>query len=266
MFSLNSVSSGGSGYSFAVDEILIGKSGQRDDAFVGYLQNFYVNGYRFFEVLKEGSSSQFPRVSFNSSVRLVTEEVELFVFPVTFTRQAYANVTLVDLRVGENRTIHFVFRTSEQDGLLIYNRGSPNHFFAVELVGGILQVSANAAGVAQVVRATGTQLSDGRWHAVDVQQIAPKEFEIVIDKNRRFSLTFSSSQNTLDLQRTFHVGGAPDAVLQQLPAVVKSRKGLTGCLGTLIINGKLIDLSKDPVDQTNQSPYVFKGCINGTYF
>lgn len=264
MFSLYSVSSGGSGYSFAVDEIFIGKSGQRDDAFVGYLQNFYVNEYQFFEVLKEGSSNQFPKVSFNSTVRLVTEEVDLFVFPVTFTRQAYVNVTLVDLRVGENRTLHFVFRTSEQDGLLIYNRGSPDHFFAVELVGGILQVSANAAGVAQVVRATGTQLSDGRWHTVDVQQTAPKEFEIVVDKNRR--LTFPSSQNALDLHRTFHVGGAPNAVLQQLPAVVKSQKGFTGCLGTLIVNGKLIDLSKDPVDQTNQSPYVFKGCINGRYF
>ena len=50
LFSLDSVSSGGSGYSFAVDEILIGKGGQRDDAFAGYLQNFNVDGYRFFEV------------------------------------------------------------------------------------------------------------------------------------------------------------------------------------------------------------------------
>lgn len=258
---LTSVSSGDSSYSFAVDEILIGKSGRRDDAFVGYLQNFYVDGYRFFEVMEEGSGSQFPRVSFNSTVRLTTEEVELSVFPVTFTRQTYVNV----MRSGENRTLHFVFRTSVPDGLMIYNPGSAEDFFAVELVGGILQVSANDASGVQVVKATGTQLSDGRWHMVSILEATPKRFEIVVNKDRRFVLTFPSTQNALDLLGTFYVGGAPDAVLQRLPVAVKSRKGFTGCLATLIVDGKLVDLSKGPEHQGNQAPYVFKGCFNGRY-
>ena len=150
-----------------------------------------------------------------------------------------------------------MMKTSDGNGLLLYNEGSGGDFFAVELVNGALQVSANDGSGARVAKTTGASLADSRWHIIEIKQTSERSFSVTVDGKSDPSLLFQTSRNTLDLVSFLYFGGVPVAMQNRLPSSIASSKGFSGCLATVVINGKLYDLLNDDF-QTSQ--YVTSGC------
>jgi len=76
-----------------------------------------------------------------------------------------------------------MFRTLNGNGLLLYNAGLDNNFFAVELVDGTLHVAVSDGSKSIVTAATGPRnLLDNQWHLVEITQTDPKTFLIKVDQ------------------------------------------------------------------------------------
>jgi len=262
----------GDGYTLDIDTVHLARTDSDDDAYVGLLRNFYLDRYRFFDDLHSG---QFPRgVRVNNTGQVSLNETRQPLYPVTFRGESYASVST--LRVpGDGRPLSVMIRTSDPmrpDGLLAYSGAVGGDFFAVELVdGGRLRVSADdGRGPVSVVFSAGS-LADDRWHAVDVvtEQVRAgsryiratdtSALTVLVDGKYRDRLALVGGRNTLDLVGGLYVGGVPASIYRQLPPVIRSRRGFSGCLATFVVNGRLYNILTDATFVTNS---VTAGCTS----
>lgn len=248
----------GSGYTLDVDEILIARRGSDDPAknsFIGHIQNFYFDDLKFIEMI---GGENVPGIFIDSSRNITTNETHLYVYPATFRRNPDSFVVLPALQIVGDTNIRLLVKTADKDGLLLYNEGSSNNFFAVELVNGILHVSANDGSGPKVITSSAPQLADNRWHSIDIRQTDRQTFEVLVDNRYPMQLTFPSSRNTLNLVDVLHVGGVPSSMWSRLPSGVASRTGFSGCMASFIVNGQLYDLMNDGIGTPSQ--YITGGC------
>ena len=225
----------GEDYTLNIDEIIFGKFGDDDrTAFAGFMQNFYFDGRRLFDNL----NSDNPGWSVDKTVSPSDTEIDIPMFSVTFRRNT--NVQLPVPQTADDTNIRFMFKTTDKDGLLLYNAGSPTDFLAVELVNGILHVSSNDGGGPVYVTGSTAGLADNEWHMIDIQhQSRPRKLTTKLDGRIDSTLSFVPSRNTFDMRGTLYVGGIPGSI--RLPAGINS-KSYTGCLATLNVNGRLQNL------------------------
>lgn len=86
--------------------------------------------------------------------------------PVTFkSEDAFA--ILPRLQVHEKFSISFQFKTTESDGLIFYNDGTGQDFFAMELSQGYMYYVYNMGEGPEKIKANVNQpLNDNKWHEV----------------------------------------------------------------------------------------------------
>ena len=266
----------GDGYTLDIDTVHLARTDSDDDAYIGLLRNFYLDQYRFFDDLHGG---EFPHgVRVNNTGEVSLNETRQPVYPVTFrgstAAESYASVS--SLRVpGDGHPLSVMLRTSDPmspDGLFAYSGGIGGDFFAVELVdGGRLQVGADdGRGPVTVVSSAGS-LADDRWHTVDVvvEQVRAgaryiratdtSALTVLVDSKYSDRLALVGGRNTLDLVGGLYVGGVPASIYRQLPPVVRSRRGFSGCLATFVVNGRLYNALTDATFVTNS---VTAGCAS----
>ncbi len=88
-------------------------------------------------------------------------------------------MTLPSLHAADSLDFSFMFKTTKKDGLLFYNAGRDDDFFAVELVNGYVHVSLDDGSGARLFQLGSTkQLNDDEWHLVSVKQSGPHYFEV----------------------------------------------------------------------------------------
>lgn len=69
-----------------------------------------------------------------------------------------------------NATLELEFRTSQANGLIVYtDDGGTYDFFEMKLVEGAVRLRYNLGGGAQIIT-TGRNLSDNRWHKVEIRR------------------------------------------------------------------------------------------------
>ena len=71
------------------------------------------------------------------------------------------------------------------------------------------------------------------------------------------NINIRRSNNRLELTGELYVGGVPHNMYDELPTLVSSRSSFAGCLGTILINGRLNNIFTDTLT-TNR--YVTAGC------
>lgn len=252
----------GSGYTLDVDEVLIARRGSDDPAknsFIGHIQNFFFDDLKFIEMI---GGDRLPGIFIDSSTNITTSETHLFIYPSTFRQHQDSFVVLPALQIVGDTNIRLLVKTADKDGLLLFNDGSNNNFFAAELVNGILHVSANDGSGPKVITSSAPPLADNRWHSIDIRQTDRQSFEVLVDNRFPMQLTFPFSRNTLNLVNGLHVGGLPSSMWSRLPSVVASRKGFSGCMASFFVNGQLYDLMSDGIGTSSQ--YITSGCT-GTH-
>lgn len=254
----------GEGYGLHIDDILVGKRAVDDsvrNSFVGYLQNFYFDKYRFFDYFMYGG--QPADIRFGGDYRYNLTEIPLPVHSVTLRQSTNAYLVLPTLQILGDASIRLMFRTRERDGLLMYSGGLGGDFFAVTLVNGVLHVSANDGSGARLVTSPAPYLGDNKWHLVDVIQTESKKFKVTIDGTHESTLLLPESRNTLDLSDSLYIGGVPENIQHRLPSIIESRKSFVGCLASLYINGQLYNLVTDVI---GSSTHLVPGCSGGFFF
>lgn len=250
----------GRGYTLDIDELLIAKQGHDDpskNAFVGHIQNFYLDDLKFIDMI--GGSERTPDgVFIDSTTEVTTTEKSFVIFPSTFWRNEDSYVDLPTFQLVGDATIRIMIKTKDKDGIILYNGGSANNFFAIELVNGILHVSADDGSGPQVITSGAPSLANNQWRNIEITQTGPKKFNILVDGQYSTELNFPPTRNTLDLVDALHVGGVPPSLLSRLPSSVSSRKGFSGCIASFFVNGKLYNLKTDGIGRSSQ--YILEGC------
>lgn len=146
-------------------------------------------------------------------------------------------------------SISLKIRTSEADGVLIYNGGQQSDekvdFFSLELVAGSLYIHMNlGSGPIRIQAARTSTLADAEWHKVELS-LNRNHGKITIDGETEVFTTPGQSDE-LDLSGPFYLGGLDylEPGLTYPPAIWSAslRKGYVGCMKELNINGANIDL------------------------
>lgn len=220
--------------------------------FVGTMQQFVFNGNHFFEMAKSQDIQ-----NIETTARFLSDEPVLR-NPVTFkSKEAYAQ--LEKLSAYLEFSVYFKFKTTEPNGLIMYNGGRGQDFLAFELQGGYLHYVYNTGGGAKrVVVNTINRLNDNEWH--DVRLLRPvidKQTIRVDDQHPTVESMQGSDTLHFNLEGMLYIGGVSKTMYNSLPKLISSRHGFQGCLASLDLNGPRPDILNDSIKVFSS---IARGC------
>lgn len=162
---------------------------------------------------------------------LLCEGDDLFNNVVTF-RIADATINLPTFDMGHSGDIYFEFKTTVENAVLVHSKG-PTDFIKISILGGdTLQFNYQAGtGPLGVSVETSHNLADNNWHSVSVERNR-KEARIVVDGALKAEVREPPGP-----VRALHL--TSDLVLG---ATTDYRDGFTGCIRSLLLNGRHVDL------------------------
>jgi len=102
-------------------------------------------------------------------------------------------------------------------------------------------VSDGGNGPRRVFMPSGSpSLADGQWHELDLTRAGPHHFMVRVDGQEIGRLHYRTIP--ISEHEQIYIGGATESVINHLPPALTSRKGFTGCMATLVINGQSYNL------------------------
>ena len=98
-----------------------------------------------------------------------TTTVEITLSPaITFAQRSYQRYSGYNILEGERERVYLEFRTTQTEGLLLYQAGAPGKSFTLKVEGGKVQYQLESGGrVLEGMRDTAS-VSNDRWHSVEV--------------------------------------------------------------------------------------------------
>ncbi|GFR65060.1 neurexin [Elysia marginata] len=211
----------------------------RYSGFIGSMQSFLFNGKDFFHMASLGHGSIDKTAHIDPDEHVVRE-------PVTF-KSVDAYAVLPRLLAHDKFSISLQFKTTEKDGLMLYNGGSGNDFFALELSNGFLYYVYNMGEGEQRVRANVIRpLNDNKWHELRLLRVEITQQLLRVDDNTPTIDDLSEAKNTrFDLDGKLYLGGVEKTMYPSLPKMIASRHGFVGCLASLDLNGYLPNVMRE---------------------
>ena len=159
------------------------------------MHNVYFDSVDIFDELRNFQGGHYPYWIFTQ------KEYDHWDFsPVTFaSHESY--VQLPTLRVGNQLHMIFKFKTSQPDGVILFNKGQGNKFVAIELINGYLHFKYNNGYKNVNTKIPTPRLDDNQWHIFEVQEIErgvqrQYQLKVIIIKNFR-NVVFPPSLPTL---------------------------------------------------------------------
>ncbi len=194
-----------------------------------------------------GSSSQSRRMGRYTLGPIICEGDSLFNDIVTF-RYEDATIELSPFDLGQAADIYLQFKTTAEFGVLFHNKG-PEDFIKLSIVNGkTIQFSYSAGnGLQQVSVEASYRLNDNNWHSVLVEK-NKKEARLVIDGQ----LT-NEQKVTTGVYRPLHLTSH-----FVIGATTEYREGYVGCLRSLLINGRFIELGRYALEGLYG---ISRGCV-----
>ena len=194
-----------------------------------------------------GSNSQSRRIGRYTLGPLICEGDSLFEDIVTF-RYEDATIDLSPFDMGQAVDIYLQFKTTTEFGVLFHQKG-PEDFIRLAIVNGkTIQFSYSAGnGLQQVSVEASYRLNDNNWHSVLIEK-NKKEARLVIDGQ----LT-NEHRNSGGLIRPLHL-----TTHFVIGATTEYREGYVGCLRSLLINGRSIELGRYALEGLYG---ITKGCV-----
>ncbi|XP_042874196.1 neurexin-1-like isoform X2 [Penaeus japonicus] len=202
---------------------------------------------------REGS----PLLHVSGKLDFMCLEVEAGV-PVSFTTQE-SYLVLPSWEAPRQGSISFKMRTTEPNGLLMYNSGAVSaqgDFFALELLEGHIYLHLNLGSGSRRVKATNRRVDDGFWHEITLNRDS-QAGRITVDEGAN-DFTTPGDSHQLDLEGALYLGGVGVGVSVP-PELWTGRLGLgyVGCMRDLVINGQASDLTSYAKKQDSGSIVKF---------
>ncbi|XP_051773709.1 neurexin-1a isoform X4 [Ctenopharyngodon idella] len=199
-----------------------------------------------------------PKMKIHGVVAFKCENVATF-DPITFeTPESF--ITLLKWNTKKTGSISFDFRTTEPNGLLLFNHGKPKQqtketkspltlkvdFFAIEMLDGLLYLLLDMGSGTTKTLAVNKKVNDGEWYHVDFQRDG-KSGTISINTIRTPYQAPGESE-ILDLDDNLYLGGLPenkaDMVFPTEVWTALLNYGFVGCIRDLFINGQSKDIRR----------------------
>ncbi|KAH9500063.1 hypothetical protein Btru_076507 [Bulinus truncatus] len=232
----------GEGFYLNIDEVITGGLSVTDGPstskyYVGYLQNLHIGKFNFFDELNRSGSITFP----------TSNNLPLLIFNgVTFPNY-HTFIQLPTLSFSPNLNVHFLFKTNDPNGVILFSEGKNNELFGVELFDGRLIVKIDIPGKAPLRMSTPATLryNDGKWHSITLTGHTlegQKQLVMYVDE-----ISSSNSYSLLDqinLQGPLYVGGIPEALSQKanIKSFLSARSGYRGCMASVYFGSGLPNL------------------------
>ncbi|KAK7504775.1 hypothetical protein BaRGS_00003803, partial [Batillaria attramentaria] len=224
--------------------------------FIGSMQQFIFNRNLFFEMARTGKLE-----NIQLTAQLSSEGFNVL-DPVTF-KSTHAYAVLPRLQAHDKFSVSFQLKTTESDGLLMFNAGLGQDFFAMELTDGFLYYIYNMGAGTQRIRANvNEKLNDNRWHEVRLLRTETYKQLLRVDDNTPTVDDLSGADAIhFDLQGYLYLGGVQKTMYHTLPKKIEARYGFVGCIGSLDLNGYLPNILREasPVHES-----VGDGCQGPT--
>jgi len=218
--------------------------------FSGRLQQLVINGER---ILDEAHLKQ---LSYEGTVKFQHMEDSVHQ-PVSFSSH-HTYLGMPQLRAYNLIDIYFQFKTSEPDGLILYNGGKDNDFIAIELIQGHLHYTYNMGyGPVTLKDNSATSLADNKYHTVWIRRPSRKVQVIIVDNYHKVASEATGDNYHLNLDGILYLGGVKASMYRDLPPPLLAEFGFQGCLASLEIHGTVVDPNKDALVT---SPAVSEGC------
>ena len=238
----------GEDFTLNVNQIFVGKANVRErQTYYGNLLNFYFDGERLFDrfpgdisvyaITTTSSPIPGPSTPPQPGKPLVPTD------PITFPPGYIHYIVISLIQLAADSRIRFMFRTQDGNGVLLYTSRPGGSYLGVELVDGQLVAVANdGTGPQYVNLPTGSpSLADGEWHELDITRAGRDRFIVRVD-GRQLPGRLSYRSASVAGQEQIYIGGIPEHIINSLPPSMRSRKGLFGCLATLVVNGHAYNL------------------------
>jgi neurexin len=227
-------------------------------SFEGQMQQLIINGKSFFELIDNGDMQQ----TVNRTVTFVRADLP-HKYPLTF-HNWHSWLALPKIDAFHILLIQFHFKTSQENGLILYNRGQNDDYVAVELVNGQIEYAFSLSRVLHRVKSKSREkLSDNKWHLVSIWRATKSNHELSVDSLVYKYTSSAQEHKVFNLVDKLYVGGLKNVSEYQLlisKSKVTSRHGFKGCLASLEINGRVPDF--DDVLNIYNKMYgnISKGC------
>ncbi|KAG8434439.1 hypothetical protein GDO86_012708 [Hymenochirus boettgeri] len=162
------------------------------------------------------------------------------------------------------------FRSSEQNGLLLYNgQTSGRDFISLAVVNGFVELRFNTGSGTGIITSK-VPIEPGRWH------------QLVVNRNRRSGMLSvdgeshvngesPSGTDGLNLDTYLFIGGAPDHQMAAVSERTSVSIGLKGCIRLLDVNNQVYNLQEEGLDvlygsgvgECGNNPCLPNPCHNG---
>ena len=249
----------GDDFTLNVNRIIVGKANVRESqSYYGDLRNFYFDGRSLFDRFP-GDVSVYDTISTTPSLPggLVPTH------PITFPPRYIHFIRISRIQLGADSRIRFLFRTQDGNGVLLYTSRPGGSYLGVELVDGqLVAVADDGSGPRYVNLPTGSRsLADGEWHELDLTRAGPHRFLVRIDGRKIGHLSYRT--DPFSNQEQLYIGGVPEHIVNNLPPSMRSRKGLIGCLATLVINEHSYNLQE--IAASIPGSHITTGCTHSKH-
>ncbi len=210
------------------------------------MQQLLINGKSYFELIHNGDLTD----KITSTVKFSRTEMP-HKYPLTF-HDANSWLALPKIDALHALLVQFHFRTSQPNGLILYNEGQNSDYLAVELVNGQIRYhfSLGGTGGSSVQSKAKKKLDDNEWHLVTIWQATKTTHELAVDSLTYRVTSADSKHNVFNLVGSLYVGGLP---IRLMKGKMVAKQGFQGCIASLEVNGRVPDMNQ----------VIRKGGING---
>lgn len=241
-----------------------GKSRARNlSPFNGQMQQLIINGKSYFELIDNGDL--FDAV--NRTVKFQRNDMP-HKYPITLLTTS-SWLEFPKIQVFHMLLIQFHFKTTQENGLILYNNGQNSDYLAVELVDGQISYKFSLGKAINVIKSRAKEkLNDNKWHLVTIWRSTKTDHELTVD-----SLVYRHSSNKnenmmFNLVDRLYVGGLRDVnEYKSLVAKTKieSKHGFKGCIASLEINGRVPDFAEVLNGKNKSSGNIHRGCESSNH-
>ncbi|KER32938.1 hypothetical protein T265_01031 [Opisthorchis viverrini] len=194
--------------------------------------------------------------------------------PMTF-RDAIDYLMLPGLRLYDQFSLRFAFRTTFRDCLILFHPGSHGvDFIAFELIDGRLHVLFDMGSGWQDHQLADTAMDDLKWHTVELvrNNVAENYLLSTLDKGTfketllKIQVLHGDRSKNFDLANVLYLGGLPEPVFFQWREKIRNRYGFQGCFANFSVNDQppfdVLSMAKNHNISRPVPASVIPGCVD----
>ncbi|CAF0717725.1 unnamed protein product [Brachionus calyciflorus] len=226
---------------------------QEHTNFIGWIQNLKFNNEELFVNYLNSRLPQWAKSM--DGFAHPGENSLLLHHQITLTNQC--PITLPRTSSSDKFNIHLFFKTSQENGVILFRRGKQYRFMALEIRDGKLRFVFDLGGGIKETTSTSI-LNDRNWHEVTIKRFDRQKFSLKIDDFKDLYIDIGTNSPPLSELESFTIGGLiPDH--QKFEPHVLTTLGFIGCLASIEINHDAPNLYSN---RLNLCPSVQHGCVD----